>query len=88
MSERSWWQQNGYIYGRQLDDELWVCVAPMLFTFRLMLCTSGYVLDFYCYENPHDALNAALLWDGKSEPIEGWVKSHTRAHGERHASDA
>ena len=80
----AWWKEQGYIYGRDIGDDMWICVAPMLFTFRLMLCTPGGVIDFYCYERMTDALDAAADWDGRSEPT-GWVKSHTRAHGEIHA---
>ena len=83
-----WWAGQGYIYGRDIGDGLWICVAPMLFTFRLMLCTTGYVLDFYCYERMTAALDAASDWDGRSEPAAGWLKAHTREHGERRASHA
>lgn len=88
MTAKEWWAEQGYIYGRDIGDGLWICVAPMLFTFRLMLCTEGYVIDFYCYERSADALAAAAMWDGRSEPAEGWVKAHTRMQGERWASHA
>lgn len=85
MTDRPWWVAQGYLYGRDIGEGLWICVAPMLFTFRLMLCTTEGVLDFYCYERPFTALAAAEAWAGTGEPVAGWVKSMTRAQGERHA---
>ncbi len=72
-----WWRQHGYLAGRQIGEDLWLCVAPMLFTFRVMLCSEGYVHSFFCYEDLGLALAAFELWDGVgSNPIEGWTKHH------------
>ena len=82
MTDRAWWEEQGYLYGRCLDPEadLWVCVAPMIYSARLMLCTPapfGGVLEYYCYpwEVSEVALGAARVWDGRSAPPAGWVKA-------------
>lgn len=74
--EREWWEVNGYLAGRPIGNDTWICVAPMLYTFRLMLCTPDYVMDFYCYPDRVRALSAFELWDGEGDPPDGWVKHH------------
>lgn len=72
----AWWQEQGYLYGRDIGDGMWICVAEMIFTWRLMLCTPDYVHDFYCYPKTELplALSAAAQWDGESEPLPGWTR--------------
>lgn len=69
-SDQAWWEREGYIGGREIEDApgYWICVAPMTFTYRLMICTPQDVLDFYCYEQRADALAAFCSWDGESDP--------------------
>jgi hypothetical protein len=74
MSEQPWWAQHGYLAGKPIDGGLWICVAPMTFTFRLMICTPHFVEDFYCYPGLGDALAAYNAWDGHGDPLDGWVK--------------
>lgn len=73
---REWWEANGYIAGKQVEGGLWVCLAPQLFTFRLMVCDPDCVHDFYCYPHLADALVAYNTWDGTGDPAEGWIKHH------------
>jgi hypothetical protein len=75
-SERSWWQDEGYLAGREIGGGLWICVARMLFTFRLMVCDPGFVHDFYCYPDLADVLLAFADWDGTGDPVDGWVRHH------------
>jgi hypothetical protein len=75
-----WWQTNRYLYGRELSAGLWVCVAPMTTTLRLMVCDPGWVHEFWCY--PYGlvperyVLAAAEAFDGTGDPWDGWVKHH------------
>jgi len=76
---RTWWEEHGYLRGKPIgDDGLWICLAKMMFTYRLMICTTDGVLDFYCYPRPllPIALAAFEVWDGEGHPIDGWVKHH------------
>lgn len=81
-----WWEECGYIAGACVNEETdtWVCVAPMLFTYRLMICTPaplGGVQEFWCYEQAADALKAfdAFVEAGaKGDPLPGWTKHHPR----------
>ena len=79
MSENPWWQKHGYLAGRPLEADFWLCVAPMLFTFRVMLCTEDAAgLAFYCYTHLDDAMRCFDTWDGKGpNPVEGWTRAHT-----------
>lgn len=75
----AWWERNGYLAGRPIGDGLWICLASMIFTNRLMVCDEWTVFDFWCY--PHElglsvAREAWSTWDGIGEPIEGWVRGH------------
>jgi hypothetical protein len=71
-----WWEQHGYYAGRELDDGLWLCAAPMLFTTRLMICTPDSVHEFWCYPDRATALAAFEVFDGHGDPLDGWVKHH------------
>lgn len=75
-----WWVQQGYLAGKPLEGGLWVCLADMMFTYRLMLCdpTPGGVHEFYCYPKERglvSALTAFFAWDGEGDPQDGWVKA-------------
>lgn len=71
-----WWQKEKYLAGKQVEGDLWICLAKMMFTYRLMICDPGSVYEFYCYpyENLGRALDAFEKWDGHGDPIDGWVK--------------
>lgn len=71
-----WWQEHGYLAGKPIGGGLWICVARMLFTDRLLVCDEGSVYDFYCYEDRPLALEAFDLWDGTGEPLPGWTRHH------------
>jgi hypothetical protein len=80
-----WWAEHGYVAGRQLDAQYWVCVAEMIFTWRLMLCDPGSVHDFYCYSSKGEALEAVAIWDGYTDPPGQWIRHH--ATGRRRLAD-
>jgi hypothetical protein len=73
-----WWQEQGYLAGKEVGGGMWICLVKMLFTYRLMLCDEFQPFSFYCY--PHDDLGLALeafeKWGGEGDPIDGWVKHH------------
>lgn len=75
-----WWEENGYVAGRELGGGLWVCVAPMITTWRLMICDPGTVHEFWCY--PYDTVPLGYVlvayenFDGTGDPADGWVKHH------------
>ena len=76
-----WWEAHGYLAGKCIDPDtdLWVCLAPMIFTYRLMLCTPTCVHGFACYE-PRLGLAFAMAafqkWDGRSAPPAGYTRIH------------
>lgn len=80
MASEIWWQRNGYLYGREIGGGLWICVAPMITTLRIMVCDEISVFEFWCY--PYDSvsmgyvLTAAEEFNGNGDPAEGWVKHH------------
>ena len=79
MSE--WWGSEGYLYGREVALDLWICVAGMLTTWRIMLCDPYFsVHEFWCYPktefSPHVVVLYAEAFSGVGDPHEGWVKHH------------
>lgn len=78
--EPLWWQENGYLAGKDVGGGWWVCLAEMAYTYRVMLCTPLYVGEHYCY--PKDdfdlALKAWIIWDGKNgeEVPDGYTRHH------------
>lgn len=72
-----WWEAHGYLRGREIGGGIWICLARMLFTYRVMLCTPLGVIEFYCYEDPALAEVAYAVWDGgKENPVFGWTRHH------------
>jgi hypothetical protein len=75
-----WWQKQGYLAGKELSEGLWMCIARMMTTHRLMICTRAFVHEFWCY--PYDTvpfsyvLEAFNKFDGTGDPAEGWVKHY------------
>lgn len=41
-----WWRREGYLRGKELGGGLWLCLAPMITTLRIMVCTKDYVHEF------------------------------------------
>lgn len=78
--EQTWWEENGYLAGKEIGAGLWVCVAPMITTLRLMICDPWSVHEFWCYPYdtvPRDYVLAAYQrFDGHGDPADGWVKHH------------
>jgi hypothetical protein len=80
LIEVAWWEKHGYLAGKRVEgsDDLWICLMPMIFTFRLALCDEWSVMEHYCYpkEDLSYALAAFADWDGKSPAFEGWTRHH------------
>lgn len=74
---KTWWEAHGYLVGKEITDGIWICVAPMIFTWRLMLCTPDYVIGFACYEREKlaRALEAFQAWDGNGLPLDGYTRT-------------
>jgi hypothetical protein len=81
-----WWTKHGYLAGKQLTGDcrlpLWLCVAEMAYTWRLMVCdqADAGVHEFWCYPKEKFS-NAEVIvfmfeFDGNGDPHEGWVKHH------------
>jgi hypothetical protein len=61
------------LYVRDLPDGYHVVVYPMLFgKVRLCYCDAVCVLNGYCYESRARAIEAALVWNGIGDPLDGW----------------
>lgn len=73
----TWWQKNGYLRGKEIGGGLWVCLAPMIFTWRLMLCAEDFVYGFACYDKAKLdlALEAFDAWDGTGLPLGGYTRA-------------
>jgi hypothetical protein len=73
-----WWEEQGYLAGKEIGGGLWICLGRMIYTFRIMVCDPDSVYEFYCYPQTDLALafNAFVDWDGKNEPFEGWTRHH------------
>lgn len=74
--EPQWWRRQGYLAGKPIEGGLWICLAPMAFTFRLMVCDEWGVSEFWCYPELATALGAFEAFAGEGDPIDGWVKHH------------
>ncbi len=83
----TWWEENGYVAGKEIGGGLWVCVAPMITTWRIMICDPGSVFEFWCYPRGTHPVDAVLgffdQFDGTGDPEPGWVKHHPS--GRRHS---
>lgn len=80
-THQEWWEEQSYLKGKPIGGGLWVCLAPMMFTWRLMLCDPrpDGVHEFYCYPKERGlepALAAFDAWNGVGYPLDGWVKHH------------
>lgn len=87
----TWWEENGYLRGELVEpaSDTWLCLAPMLFTYRLMLCDPGSVFQFWCYPKElgldhalhcfhefAEACRALTPGEALGDPLPGWVKHH------------
>lgn len=77
--DRPWWRKENYLAGKEIGGGLWVCMAQMVTTVRIMVCTpapEGALHEFWCYPDPWLAYVAYSTFDGKGDPGIGWVKHH------------
>lgn len=79
--------QNGAVYWRTLPDGMAVFVVPMLGgKARLGYGDEYFIEDGYCYESPARALEAALVWNGEGDPLDGWHR-HLKSGRRRENGD-
>lgn len=66
------------LYHRLLDDGYEVTVYPMTFG-KARLCfgrsESVSYEDAFCYEDPERAIEAAKVWSGVGDPLDGWHRN-------------
>lgn len=81
--------RDGALYWRALPDGFEVVVYPMTYG-KVRLCYGdqgpcGFILNAYCYESPSRAIEAAEVWDGSGDPLDGWHRNpmtgRRRPHG-------
>jgi len=66
----------GALYRRALDDRLWILVYPMTFgKARLVVGDEMSIHNGFCYQDPARAIEAAKVWDGESDPLDGWHRN-------------
>lgn len=76
-AELAWFQEQGYLGARPLGGGIWIAITRMLFTWRVMLCDTSNVYEFYCYTDLEDAMDAYDRWDGGPvNPVPGWTRHH------------
>lgn len=77
-TEELWWEKNRYLYGREIGGGTWICVAEMITTWRIMLCDTTSVFEYWCYPITEfdlvQVLVFAVRFSGVGDPHEGWVK--------------
>lgn len=91
---REWWQDEGYCAATDLGADVWLCIAPRLYTWRLMLCDPFRVHEFWCYPIEEFDLRVVIDWmmefaatGAKGDPHEGWVKHHPSERRPRSTSE-
>lgn len=67
----------GAIYYRALDDGWEITVWRMAFNWRVCFGSGLGFEDAYCFADRGRALQAAMLWDGVGEILDGWHKQPT-----------
>lgn len=71
------------MYVKELDDGWVVSVVHMMFSARVCLGRIEDLINCYddgwCYPDRELALVAAIAWDGKGDPMDGWIK-HIRSN--------
>lgn len=66
---------DGALYWRELPDEMEIVVYKMLYNTRLSVGDGMCLIDGYCYASPARAMEAAAVWDGEGDPLDGWHKN-------------
>jgi hypothetical protein len=75
FEDMSW--AKGYLVVKPLEwAGEYLTVIPMMFTFRLAVCTSTEISEFWCYE---DLDRAIVSWTQWPDIVEGWTRHHTIA---------
>lgn len=68
---------DGALFWRALPDGYEITVYAMTFgKARLNYGEEGgCILDGFCYESVGRAIEAATLWDGQGDPLDGWHRN-------------
>jgi hypothetical protein len=69
-----WFIDNHYFAGRPPEGDLWLVVAEMIYTWRVMVCDDTTVYDFCCFQELRDAITCWAVWDGKGTPPGNWTR--------------
>lgn len=68
----------GALYWRPLPDGYEITVYPMTYG-KARLCfgqqNDAVYLDAFCYEDPARAIEAAKVWTGEGDPLDGWHRN-------------
>lgn len=72
-------ETDGALYWKALPDDREVVVYPMTYgKARLSVGDqgpSGCMDNGYCYTDPMEAIEAAKVWDGDGDPLDGWFRN-------------
>ena len=76
--------EDGLWFIKELEDGRSIVLNNFIFTMGLIVLCADYAKARaqywngferrFCYENPSDALKAAVMWDGTGDPPGPWVK--------------
>jgi len=68
--------REGSLYWRDLGDGVEIVVYPMTFgKARLCYSEDGFITNGFCYQDPARAIEAAKVWDGEGDPLDGWHRN-------------
>jgi hypothetical protein len=71
-------QHETALYHRFVDDDYEVTVIPMTYG-KARLCYgprgAPYYDNGFCYADPARAIEAAKVWDGQGDPLDGWHRN-------------
>jgi hypothetical protein len=64
------------LYERAIEDGRWIVVYAMTFG-KARLCVGDEVCidNGYCYADPRRAVEAAKVWTGDGDPLDGWHRN-------------
>ena len=66
----------GALYCRELGDGHLIVVYPMTFgKARLCYGTEEFIENGFCYADPARAIEAAKVWSGEGDPLDGWHRN-------------
>lgn len=76
LAETEGSKRPGSLYRRELGEQREIVVYPMVMgRARLCLSEDDFIVDAYCYDDPNQAIDAAIFWTGEGDPLDGWTKN-------------